>query len=113
MPISIELEPTVFSGNSNCNIPIYLNPFNPQNIEAVINPQPATDVVQIQFNQPIKIDFDIEIYNSLGVLMSSQNAFLNNEDNIKLHLENYESGIYFLLIKSSNLFIKKRLMIVR
>ncbi|HPO61468.1 MAG TPA: T9SS type A sorting domain-containing protein [Candidatus Kapabacteria bacterium] len=113
LPISIELEPTVFTGNSNCNVPIYFGTNIEQKIEATISPQPATEEMHILFNQAIKDDIDFYIYSVIGNLIETKSIKLNNEGNLKLQLINYESGIYFLVIKSNNLLIKKKLLIVK
>jgi len=57
--------------------------------------------------------FELEIYNCFGDLISSENIAFKNEDNYYIQLDKYESGIYYLLLKSSNLLIKKKLIIVK
>lgn len=113
LPISIELEPTVFSGNSNCNVPIYCGSDSMENIEAMINPQPATEDIQIQFNRPVKEELNFEIYNSYGDLIITRRVYLNNENRCNFSLSTFESGMYFLLLKSSKLLIRKKLLIVK
>lgn len=112
LAISIELEPTILIGNSNCNVPIFLG--NRKHIiEAFISPQPATDEVEVHFNQPINDDLSFEIYNLVGDLVDSRLVKLNKENYVRFPVSSCQTGIYFLIIKSNNLLIKKSIIIFK
>ncbi|GIV26926.1 MAG: hypothetical protein KatS3mg027_0740 [Bacteroidia bacterium] len=63
-----------------------------------VYPNPASDLLNINFENPSNSKYQIEMYNLLGGKFFLKNIVTNNNDQIQatLNLEEYTSGIYIL-----------------
>lgn len=84
---------------------------NNENLESFyIGPNPSTGIVNIRnLNTQIN-DTKIEVFNASGQLIL--NAFNSNSNNYILDLNNIPKGLYIIRIKSKNLVISKKIIIM-
>lgn len=100
---------------NNCNGVIYkrgllanINKKKKQKIE--IYPNPFNYVINIDLNSNIEIyKFNINIYNSLGNIISGITKLQNNK--IIIDLKNEPNGLYYLIIKDNNKIIRTEKLI--
>jgi carboxypeptidase T len=75
-----------------------------------IQPNPATDQVQIVFGYPINSEVGIKIYSILGELIYD-GKHLFGEDAFFIDLNNFNEGIYFISISNNNINLTRKLII--
>lgn len=99
---------------------VYMNPLGIVSSSEVENdlklfPNPATDFLELSMSD-IKIarDFNLlEIYNNLGILIEKKEIYFEIK-NIKINIDNFPNGVYFLRLKSlNNETVTKRIMLAR
>ena len=73
-------------------------------------PNPAIDEVIVNIDNPGYKDMQLNIYNVTGGLVWS---FVSNQDQLKINVEDLNSGIYFVVLKSDDLIESQRLVIQR
>ena len=79
-----------------------------EDMDFTVYPNPFFDYTTIEINNPQKVNYDLYLYDSKGVLIK---AFMNQNDN-KIKLEKtFSSGIYHLQLISEN-GNKRKLIIV-
>jgi len=67
-------------------------------VESNIFPNPATDEVNISFDQNLEGDIQIAVVNSIGQVIYRQTWIDFNTRNIKLDVNEYKDGIYYIKI---------------
>ncbi len=72
-----------------------------------IFPNPASDIITIQSNFDLK-NAEIKIINVLGEVVFSQN--INKTKTATLNVEELKSGIYFIQLKSENIFYTQKII---
>jgi hypothetical protein len=77
-----------------------------------IYPNPANDIINISFsNDNINIS-ELQLINPLGeTIFIWKNQSHNTSLNLDINTENYSSGLYLLLIKNKNSYIRKKIII--
>lgn len=80
----------------------------------VIFPNPANNSMQVSFSFPLsKINFEIIIFNSVGQIMKTIPISINQSGMYfkQIDISNFTDGVYYLFIKSNNLFFKSKMFI--
>ena len=73
----------------------------------LIFPNPANDIVNIQFKNTIE-NVEIKLFNSLGKLVQTvYSGSISNNQNISLETNNLSSGVYVIHSMSDNEIVKK------
>jgi hypothetical protein len=85
--------------NNNCNQNSIDN-ISSSNIVKV-HPNPTTGPLEILINEPLKSEYSIKVFNSVGGLMQTV-LKLENEKITQINLSDYPSGMYFIQIISKN-----------
>ncbi|MBN2481446.1 MAG: cadherin-like domain-containing protein [Bacteroidales bacterium] len=67
----------------------------------IIFPDPASTQVYIRFNEPLRQNATLELFNNLGSLIRSEKLG-SGEMNVVLPIEEYPDGIYLIRITSEN-----------
>ena len=74
-----------------------------------IYPNPAIDKINVSFNETVAKSFQITMVDVLGKKIFSQTY--ENQSNVSIDAQNFDKGIYFLNIKTSDgKFTKKIIM---
>ena len=78
----------------------------------ILYPNPAQDLINLEFTNPIENDLDIQITNVQGQLL--QSLLLENINNqVTINTNNLTNGIYFISVKGNNAAATKRFVIQR
>ena len=96
--------PTLFS-TSNCTL--HTDEFDLEKI--VVYPNPIDDFVHIRFEENSNLNIDIVLYNQLGQELLSKSIEVLNQE-IKLDISSYVSGVYFLMLENNNKTFKTKLI---
>lgn len=99
-------------------INLELEAFIPTNIEItdnnlsniVLYPNPANENVIIKLSE-ITENITINIYDFNGKLIKS--VYANNQQDIELNISNFQTGVYYITIKSTDFVETKKLMIMK
>jgi len=76
-----------------------------------IYPNPATDYIDISFNQPNSCESKIKIWNMMGLLIYSQDINFNNKKNHQIDISQLPEGVYLIqLTQESNIIINQQLI---
>lgn len=88
-----------------------------KNNNSIVNiyPNPAKDIVNIEFQSTQSTKIDLEIIDELGRTIQKYTETINNigKINWNIDLSKYSSGIYNIIIKYNNDIINKKLFIVK
>lgn len=75
-------------------------------------PNPASDFTSFKINSSKNSDAKLEVYNSLGSIVSTKNISLNEGKNkVDYNVENLSSGIYFASVKIGNSTTTKKFIV--
>jgi hypothetical protein len=93
-------------------LPTAVNEVN-NTIDLSFYPNPAKDNVQLSFNLTKKENVNINIYNSIGGLVYSQNQgeLQTGNHNVNIKLNSFAKGIYFVNVKAGENIITNKLII--
>ncbi|MCX6230197.1 MAG: Omp28-related outer membrane protein [Bacteroidetes bacterium] len=93
-------------------LPVAVNEVN-NTIDLSFYPNPAKDNVQLSFNLSKKENVSINIYNSIGGLVFTQNKgeLQSGNHTSNLNVNTLASGIYFVNVKAGEIIISKKLVI--
>ncbi len=102
--------PTVTAGMSiNASaIPIGLKEYNLSASDVQLYPNPATDLVMLEFTNPSINAFELEVYNQLGQLVHRK-AYTNT-NTASCHLNELSTGIYFFKLKTNQGVLTKKVV---
>ena len=73
-----------------------------KNYSTSVYPNPATNVVNVNFDNEISGDVVINLFSNTGALISSQTVKVGGQSTIELPIETLASGIYFVKLSSEN-----------
>lgn len=77
-----------------------------------ISPNPASDFTSLKLNATTNYNSTLNIYNSIGSLVSSKNVtIVKGENKIALNTNELTTGIYFVSLKSGEAVITKKLVV--
>lgn len=77
-------------------------------------PNPANDNAVLKISSNKEQNTQMSIYTVMGSLVDKQSITLNTgENDIKLNVKNYPSGVYFVSINDGNATVTKRLVVSR
>ena len=77
-------------------------------------PNPANDNAVLKISSNKEQNTQMSIYTVMGSLVDKQSITLNTgENDIKLNVKNYPSGVYFVSINDGNTTVTKRLVVSR
>lgn len=80
--------------------------------QMLLLPNPASDRTQLKFRSQKTGEANLQVLNSLGAVVSTQNfKAVNGENAYDLNLANLNSGIYFVRLQIDNQFVAKKLMV--
>lgn len=80
----------------------------------ILYPNPANDNAVLKISSNKEQNTQLSIYTVMGSLVDKQNITLNSgENDIKLNVKNYPSGVYFVSINDGNATVTKRLVVSR
>jgi hypothetical protein len=68
-----------------------------ESLMAQIYPNPAQDYTNVVFEEALKSDAEIKVYNSLGALVLQKHLAKNKKD-FNLNLQGFCSGVYFYVV---------------
>lgn len=88
---------------------------SPENFHFELSPNPTTGFVNCSFTLPANSFFDFEIYDIQGRLIKTLGNHPGFEGNnsFSFDITNLNQGMYFIRIKTSNLDINKRLILLK
>ncbi len=78
-------------------------PFNLDQFSLYPNPTSGKSIVDISFSSPI--DFELKIFNQIGIGIYTQNFQVVTDESITIDLSDYPSGIFLISIQSSGKMI--------
>ena len=84
---------------------------NLNNSSINIYPNPAKDVVNVQFESNNNSKTTVELYSMLGSLVYSQDYTDNNVQTISINTINLKNGVYFISVKNGENTTQKQLII--
>lgn len=86
--------------------------FESQNIDFSIVPNPAHNIINIQYTSGKKGKVDISIFDLTGKKVMYKELFFNNLDNKEafLHIEQLNAGLYFVKINNGTNSLTKKLI---
>lgn len=76
-----------------------------------IKPNPSDGIVNVDLSLGFNIDWSMNIINSIGEIYYSTNSDLQDNINGIITVEEIPSGIYFVVVKSENKVITKKLIV--
>lgn len=76
-----------------------------------INPNPTTGIIDINFDEKIKINTKINVYNIFGQEVNPE--IIYNDKSIRLNFNNYNDGVYFIKVINDNSFTSKKVILSR
>lgn len=104
---------TIENTNTNsltCELSLSVETKENEIVDVVLFPNPSSQQVTVQFLDDISADFDLEIIDELGkVRISAQN--LNPNTANTFDVSSLTKGVYFVLLKSVDKVISKRIVI--
>lgn len=93
--------------NANA-IPIGLNEYNLSASDVQLYPNPATNLVMLEFTNPLINAFELEVYNQLGQLLHRK-AYTNTNQ-ASCPLNELSTGIYFFKLKTNQGVLTKKVV---
>lgn len=75
-------------------------------MDCSIYPNPTTDILNIELQQPFETEFLVEIYDLKGQLLYSDSGY--NSMKVELDISTFATGMYLLNIKSVDQLLSKR-----
>ncbi|MCX6225073.1 MAG: T9SS type A sorting domain-containing protein [Bacteroidia bacterium] len=76
----------------------------------VVYPVPARDDLYIDFDLSVLDGCNISVFNSLGSLVFNQSGYSGR--NIRLDVSGFETGLYYLTVRSQNEILQRKIMII-
>lgn len=90
------------------------NPKKDAGIQVTINPSPAKEIANVKVNLNQASDIKIELFNSSGVLVESEELKGNaNTYSKSFQLNGYSAGAYFVKVTTQEGFLKKPFYIIK
>jgi len=95
------------------------NPFEPppdsyeeisNNIDAIIYPVPAKDLVHVQFNEKVRSNYMVQIRSITGQALISE-TFLANQTAATISVNELKPGLYFVEISGTDFLVNKQIII--
>ncbi len=94
------------------NAPVGLNEIQNSISSFEVYPNPASDFTSFKINSSKNTDAKLEVYNSLGSIVSTKNISLNEGKNkVDYSVENLSPGIYIASIKMGNTTTTKKFIV--
>ena len=83
--------------------------------ELTISPNPTSDFIQVQMNLENETDMEMSIFNNLGqtVLTKDFGVTGRGQTSFELNLNDLQTGIYFLQIRTDDSFEMKQIQVVK
>jgi len=103
-------------GNLYCNPNTAINNFSDEKIIFEIIPNPLNETANIHFTLPKDDNVKIELYNYWGEKISAlwnQALPKNKTKTIQLNASNLTAGIYFILLKTNQSMITKKIVVIK
>ncbi len=82
-----------------------------ENVEMLVYPNPATDMITVDLIGGLQYDGEIKIFNALGQLVYQQNT--GNQKHITINTSAYAAGIYSLHFKSAKVSKIEKIVITK
>ncbi len=84
-----------------------------ENVKVNVYPNPVSDVLTIELNNPNEKINILKIYNALGVLVNSESVLYSENKKYLFNTSDLPEGIYFLELENENSVIQKKIIISR
>lgn len=80
-----------------------------------VSPNPATDVIKIDYISETDADVSVELYDALGKLSLSSSNFRSQSKtgSVSINISGLETGVYSLILRSGSCSAKARISIVK